>query len=111
MKPKIEKAEFGNIIINRVNYGTKDLIVYWDRVEEREKSHFFSKEEFEKILERKPEIVIVGIGFNKIVNIDPDVEEIAKKQNIKLFVLPTEEACKKFNESTGKVVIVIHSTC
>ncbi|MCD6092639.1 MAG: hypothetical protein J7J38_01295 [Candidatus Aenigmarchaeota archaeon] len=111
MKPRIEKIEFGNIIIDGKKYEGGDLIISWDGVEEVDKTHFISEERFRYVLSKKPDAVIISTGFYDCVKIDKKIKEIADNKNIKLFVLPTPEACKKFNELKTESVAIIHLTC
>ncbi|MEM7826960.1 MAG: MTH938/NDUFAF3 family protein [Candidatus Aenigmatarchaeota archaeon] len=111
MKPKIERVDFGNIVIDGKNYGSKDLVVYWDKIEEREKSHFFSEKEFKKILLREPKIVIISTGFYDCVRIEKGINVIARVNKVDLLIMRTKEACEKFNSLDDKVVLVLHSTC
>ncbi len=113
---KIEKIEFGNIEIEGKNYGGKDLYVYWDgEINERIKSHIFSKREFLDLLKRRDfDVIIVATGFYGVVKIEREVFSLAKKGGKELLTLKTEEACKTFNnlvEEGKKVLLVLHSTC
>jgi len=112
--PKIQKVEFGNIVINGRVYSEDNIIIFWDDVQTIEKSHKITKSVFEKVLLREPEIVIIGIGFNNLVKVSDEVKEIADRNKIELLVLDTKSAIKEFKKivHTGKrVVAIIHPTC
>jgi hypothetical protein len=112
MKPKIEKIEFGEIIVNGKNYGSKDLILYWyGDIETRAKSHVFTKDEIETILEKEPEIIIIGTGFYDCVKVDNDAIELAKSKNVEIRVMNTVKACEEYSKLSNKVVLVVHTTC
>ncbi|MFQ6056831.1 MAG: MTH938/NDUFAF3 family protein, partial [Methanosarcinales archaeon] len=66
---KIEKYSFGSIVVDGKKYET-DLILSWDgEVQERIKSHEFKKSELYEILQKDPEIVIIGTGYSGLVKI------------------------------------------
>jgi len=114
MIPKIRKVKFGDIRINDEVFGKEDFFLYWDFVEPTEKTHKSTIEEFEKMLLKEPDTVIFGTGFSSLVKISDDIIRLAKKENVELFILPTPEALKKFQELTrnGKRVAArIHTTC
>ncbi|MEM7819542.1 MAG: MTH938/NDUFAF3 family protein [Candidatus Aenigmatarchaeota archaeon] len=114
MRPKIKKVEFGNIQVNDEVYSDHDLFLFYDGVEPTEKSHRVSKKDFEHMMLKEPEIIIISLGFNNAVKIDNDVFVLAKKSNIELYALPTPDAIKKFEELVKKgkkVVARIHITC
>ena len=111
--PKIKKVEFGNIRIDDKVFGKEDFFLFWDSVEPIEKTHKPRIEEFEKMLLKEPDTVIFGTGFSSLVKIDADIIKAAKN-NVELFVLPTPEALKKFQELVKKgkkVAARIHTTC
>jgi len=115
MSMKIEKIAFGNIQIDGCVFdGSADLIIYWDKIEKVEKSHQKTIKDFEKIMIKEPEIVIFGTGFNDIVKIDEKIDNLAKKESVKILKMPTPEALKKFSELTRKgnrVAALVHTTC
>ncbi|MEN3046971.1 MAG: MTH938/NDUFAF3 family protein [Candidatus Hydrothermales bacterium] len=62
---KIEKYEFGEIIIEGKKY-TRDLIIFKDRISEnwwRKEGHSLYMEDLKEVLEFKPEILIIGNGI------------------------------------------------
>lgn len=110
---KIEKYSFGSIVVDGKKYET-DLILSWDgEVQERIKSHEFKKSELYEILQKDPEIVIIGTGYSGLVKIKPETEKLAKANGIKLIIKPTSEAIKDFNKlsKSKKVVAMMHLTC
>jgi hypothetical protein len=110
---KIEKYSFGSIKISGKDYDT-DLIISWDgEISKRIRTHLFTKSEFYEILQKEPEIVIVGTGFSGLVEIDPEIEKVAQDENVKLIVKPTKEAVDDFNtlSKKKKVIAMMHLTC
>lgn len=111
---KIRRVEFGNIQINDEVFDRDDFFLFKDLVEPTEKSHRVTKKDFEHMMLREPEIIIISLGFNNLVKIDEDVYKLAKKAGVELIELPTPDALKKFQELTkrGKNVAArIHITC
>jgi hypothetical protein len=114
MMPRIRKVEFGNIQIDDMIFGKEDFFLFWDSVEPAEKTHKPAIEEFEKMLLREPDTVIFGTGFGSMVKIDNEIIKSAKNNKVELFILPTPDALKKFQElvKNGKRVAArIHTTC
>ena len=112
--PQIQKMGFGNIVIDGVSYGTDNIVLYWDSIETIEKSHEIKKSDFEHLMLREPDVVVLGIGFNSIVKVDDEVKSLAKQEGIELYILPTEDALKKFQELVRKgkrAAAIIHPTC
>lgn len=75
----------------------------------REKSHFVSLEEVRGISDNS-EFVILGIGYNGMVEVDKK----ALSMDIPVMVLRTDMAIKEFNRlriENKRVTAIIHSTC
>lgn len=110
----IEGVSFGEIKIKGKIYYS-DIVIDWKgNVELREKSHIFDINEFFKLLKRKPEIIVVGNGFYKMVKISKEVIDISEKRGIRIFEESTPKAIEIFNAfvNEGKRVIgIIHTTC
>jgi hypothetical protein len=112
MKPKIEKIDFGVVVINGETYRDKDLIVYWDgTIQTKEKSHIFSEKDFKNILKKKPETVIISTGFYDCVKVDNNINVLGRIHGVKVIKSRTQDACKIFNNLEEKAVIFIHPTC
>ena len=109
----IDSSYFGSILIDGKKYD-HDVIVDWKgNVQQRMKSHKFSKREFDDLLFLDPEVVVVGTGTSGMVSIDPQVEIEAKIKGIELIFKKTPEATKEFNKFVRRkrVVGVFHVTC
>ncbi len=77
----------------------------------RDKSHYISLDEVQPLLSPEVEILIVGIGWQRAVSVDPAVQDIP---GIQVYLLPTGAAFDLYNRyrSAGRaVVLVAHSTC
>lgn len=113
---KINNYSFGKIVIDGKLY-TSDLIIFPNRVHSnwwREEGHLLSLGDIEEVLEYNPEYLVIGTGAYGMMKVSDKVRVEAEGRNIKVFILPTAEACNKFNEliSTGKkIVAALHLTC
>lgn len=110
---KIDSTYFGTIIVNGKKYDT-DLTVSWDgEILEREKSHTFSKKELLDILQKEPEIIIVGTGQSAVCKIEPSAEVEARLHGVELITKSTPQAAEEFNKLARrkKVIGVFHVTC
>jgi hypothetical protein len=77
----------------------------------RDKSHFVSLEEVEALLSPEVEALVIGIGWDGEVRVDPAVQQM---EGIEVHVLRTPAAFDLLNEyvSSGRVVVLLaHSTC
>lgn len=89
-----------------------DLQVAADgKVRKVAKTHELGYEKIEWLLEGKPEVLIIGIGWDGAVRID---EKIRSLSGIQLELLKSGEAIQLFNrlkKSGKKAAIHLHSTC
>jgi len=112
---RINSVKFGEIEIEGKIYYS-DMVVWWDgKVQYREKSHIFDVEEFLQLLNRKPNVIVVGRGVGEApqLRINSKVKELAEYRKIDLFGERSEKAVELFNAfvSDGKkAVAVIHTT-
>ncbi len=110
---EVNSVKFGEVTIDKKTYYS-DMIVWWDgKIEYREKSHEFDINEFLRLLERNPEIVVIGTGMSGVVNVPEEVEQVAKDKGVEIFKDLSPKAAKMFNGfvADGKrVVAVLHST-
>jgi hypothetical protein len=113
----IEHYDFGEITINGKRY-FHDLIVFhtgkikdnWWRVE----GHRLSMEDIKDILKDKPEILVIGSGYDGLMRVDNNVIKTLKDAGIDVIVKKSVEACKVYNElktKSKKVALAIHLTC
>jgi len=73
------------------------------------KAHFVGLAEIEPLLRERPEVLIIGTGYNNMVQVE---EKIAAMPIVE--ILPTLQAVRRYNElrREGKrVAAIIHSTC
>jgi hypothetical protein len=111
---KITSVSFGEVEINGKTYFS-DMIVWWDgKIEFRTKSHTFGMSEFLKLAEKKPEIIVIGVGMNNMCRILDEVKQAAEDKKIEIYQELSPKAAKMFNgfiADRKKAVAVIHSTC
>ena len=77
----------------------------------RDKSHYVSVHEVNRLLSPDVEVVLIGIGWESAVKVDPAIHEI---KGLEVRILPTPSALASFNQyiSEGReVVLLAHSTC
>ncbi|MHA1594397.1 MAG: Mth938-like domain-containing protein [Candidatus Baldrarchaeia archaeon] len=112
---KIEEYSFGRIVINGKTY-TSDVIIFPDRVKGgwwRKEGHCLYIEDLKEVIEEKPEVLVVGTGAYGAMRVPKETLEELKRHGIEVIVCETKEACKIFNELSGKkrVVAALHLTC
>ena len=111
---RIDSVKFGEIAVDGKTYFS-DLTVWWDdKVEFRDKNHEIGMSEFLKVMEKKPEIIVVGTGMDGICKVLPEVEQAAQDKGVEIFKELSPKAAEMFNAflSDGKKVVgILHSTC
>lgn len=112
--PHIDSTRFGEIVVNGNKY-THDIIILADgKIEKRpmpKGTHYICLSEIEKLLEKQPEVIVVGTGQSGVAEIEPEVEEILEKKKIMLYTFPTPEAIKVFNKVKKTKAGLFHLTC
>ena len=116
VKPHIDSYSFGHIIIDNIEYHD-DLIVFPDKIKSfwwRNDGHTLTIEDLDNVLEYKPDVLIVGIGYSGKMHIKPSVKIRLKQEGIKLIEDLTGNAVKLFNkyiQHKTKVAGAFHLTC
>jgi putative phosphoribosyl transferase len=116
LKPHIDSYSFGYITIDGVEYHD-DLIVFPDKIKSfwwRNDGHILTVEDLQDVLEYKPEVLIVGIGYSGKMHIESSAKSRLKQEGIKLFEDLTGNAVKLFNkhiQNKTRVVGAFHLTC
>jgi len=113
----ITHYDFGKIQINdRLYY--KDLIIFQEEIITnwwRKKGHSLHLEDLQEVLvlSRKPEILIIGTGYNGVMKVPKSLIQQLEERGITIIVAKSKDAVKKFNELTPKkqVAIALHLTC
>lgn len=111
----IDSYSFGEIIIDGEKY-TNDVKIFPDKVKGnwwRKEGHSLHREDIEDIIEKKPEILIVGTGSSGRVSIPKETKNFIESNGIQLIAKKTESACEEYNEleNEKRTVAALHLTC
>lgn len=97
---KIDEVAFAKLVCNGKVYRAP-LVVYPDRVDGRwwrKDGMAFSPEDFDSVIEAKPEIVVLGTGFSGSVNVLDETKQRFEREGIEYVIDTTPEAVERFNE-------------
>jgi hypothetical protein len=78
----------------------------------RRKTHQITTDEIRKLIDSKTEAIVIADGWDRIANVEESLER--EFPQIKIYILSTPDAFKKYNElaSDGvSVVMLAHTTC
>jgi len=109
----IEDYSFGKIVIDG-KYYTDDVILLGEKVIDgwwRKKGHQLSIDDLQKIVDFKPDLLIIGTGNSGRLRVPKSLET---KLDFKIKSLPTKKACKIYNDEVKKdrrVSGAFHLTC
>ena len=111
----IDSYHFGEIIISGKKYSS-DVVISPDRVINnwcRKTGHQLCLEDIAEVLAENPEVLVVGTGASGLMEVLPEVEEIAQAQGIKLIVETTDKACDTYNQlcHSQRIMAALHITC
>lgn len=112
---KIESYEFGRITIGGKTY-TSDVVVYPEGVDDgwwRREGHKLHVEDIREIVQRRPEVLVVGTGHDALMKIPPETQEHVRSKGVSLIAKGTKEACEIYNQLVGsrRVIAALHLTC
>jgi len=111
----IEFYDFGQITIDGRRF-TRDLIIFPDRVRDgwwRREGHQLSMHDLKEVVEAKPEVLVIGTGYNGYMDVPSDVRDFFASREIELVVEKTSEACETYNRlaKSKRAVAALHLTC
>ncbi len=112
----IEHYSSGTIVIDGATY-TSDVIIWAEGVDDtwwRLAGHRLAKEDLDPILNKAPEILIIGTGVTGAMQVPSEVLEYMRSRCEQVYVEPTERACARYNELCGgplRVAAGIHLSC
>jgi hypothetical protein len=114
-KNMIEHYNFGHIIINGKEYNS-DLIIFIDHIDDnwwRKEGHNLCIDDVKEIINKKPDILIIGTGFYGLMKVSPEIRKYLESIGIKLIVKKTKDACDEYNNlhQNKKVIAAFHLTC
>jgi hypothetical protein len=110
--PKIDEGSFGKLVSSGKVYRAP-LIAYPDSIDGRwwrKDGMKFSPEDFDSVIEKKPDVVVLGTGFAVKVLVPEETKARFDKEEIELIVVDTPEAVKQYNEllKEKKVIGAFH---
>jgi hypothetical protein len=120
VKPNINSTKFGSITIAGQVFDHDVVIRLNGEVKKRKKnlskavfgtSHTISIEEANDLYEVGAKQVIIGTGQSGMVKLSNEAEEYLKQKKCQVRLLPTPEAIRAWNESTGELIGMFHITC
>jgi hypothetical protein len=114
-EPMIDSYEFGRIVVDGKIFSS-DVIIYPERVKGdwwRKEGHELSTDDLDDVLDRKPDVIVVGTGNPGMMRVLPQTEKLIRSKRIELIVQPTKRACETYNQlsSTKRVIAMLHLTC
>lgn len=112
----IENYEFGNIVVAGRAYSRDILILpdgtvipdWW-----RKEGHSLCLEDLAPVIEKRPELLVVGTGAYGVLRPDPALEKHLAAAQIRLTTAPTPEAVIIFNREFDRrrTAGAFHLTC
>lgn len=119
--PHIDSTQFGEVVINGKKYN--QVLIIENSVVERDyeklkklfnTSHKIGDWETKALLEKNPEIIVIGTGQDGKLEVDKDFIDKIKRKGVETIAEITPEAIKTYNEkvkSGKRVNALIHTTC
>jgi hypothetical protein len=112
----IENYHFGSITINGKTYNhdvevrpSGEVLSWW-----RKESHIIDKEDVERAIKEKPEIIVIGTGESGVAQVLEEAKKEIESQGIELIINLTQPATQTFNKFLNekrRVVGLFHLTC
>ena len=111
---RIGGYRFGHVIVDGREH-TRDVIVLPGRVVGdwwRRDGHSLVLEDLEDVLDELPPHLVVGCGADARMRPDPNALEDLRRRGIRVEVLPTPEAVRRFGElDPAATAAALHLTC
>ena len=106
-------CRFGLLVYSAIPFPGVDLVIHANGLPalRGSKAHFVGLAEIEPLLRERPDVLIIGTGYDNMVQVE---KEILAMSAVQVLPLPTPQAVRRYNElrSEGKrVAAIIHSTC
>jgi len=113
--PMIDRFGYGTIVIDGQTYES-DVIIFPDGAVERwehKDEHVLRLTDVKKVIEAKPEVVIIGLGTVGNVKMRPKAEKCLQEAGIEVMAHRTNKACETYKElrAQRKVAAILHITC
>jgi hypothetical protein len=106
-------CRFGLLVYSAIPFPAVDLVIHtngWPAIR-GSKAHYVGFAEIEGLLKEGPDVLIIGTGYDDMVQVD---EELLVMSSVQVLPLPTPQAVSRYNELKGegkRVTAIIHSTC
>lgn len=113
---KIESYSFGRMRVDGEKYGN-DLMICGDSIKSnwvREEGHLLKPKDLEWIVEREPDLLIVGKGSSGRMKLAAGTRSSLQESGVELWLGTTEEAVDYFNSKqvgSELVAAAFHLTC
>lgn len=106
-------CRFGLLVYSALPFPGADLVIHANGLPaiRGSKAHYVGFAEIEGLLEEEPDVLIIGTGYDNMVQVE---EEILAMSAVQILPLPTSQAIRRYNELRGegkRVAAIIHSTC
>lgn len=106
--PHIDEVAFSKLVCNGKVYRAP-LLAFPDRVDGRwwrKDGTAFSPEDFDAVIESKPEVVVLGVGFTAKARVPDETIQRFTEAGIECIVADTAEAVEKYNDLLSKRRVV-----
>jgi len=106
--PKIEEVSFAKLVSAGKVYRAP-LLAYPDGIDGRwwrKDGTKFSPEDFDAVVEKKPEVVVLGVGFNAKVQVPEETTSRLEGEGIEVIVQDTPEAVETYNKLLGEKKVI-----
>ncbi len=114
--PNIGHYSFGSVAINGARYDN-DVIISPEGIEGwwRREGHLVQIADITAILERNPDVLVIGTGHSGMMRVAPEVRQACRERGVRLETHHTAKACTVFNRLAGEgretVIAALHLTC
>jgi hypothetical protein len=113
--PIIDSYRFGHLVVDGTAYDA-DVILLPEQVLSRwwrKEGHTLHPEDIEAVLDRLPEVLVVGQGAYGRLTILPQTRAALQRAGIELVAQPTRQACQTYNELRAQrtTAAALHLTC
>ena len=113
----IDDYQLGTIVIEGQTCNADLMICGEELLQDwwRQKGHSLCLNDLKWVLERSPEILIIGKGNSGCMQVPAEILEILQKRGIQIQAATTEFAVQLYNEitkkDTRKIAATFHLTC
>jgi len=106
-------CRFGLLVYSAIPFPAVDLVIHANGLPaiRGSKAHFVGFAEIEPLLGERPDVLIIGTGYDNMVQVE---EGILAMCAVQVLPLPTPQAVRRYNELRGegkRVAAIVHSTC